>query len=270
MLNRPVFDLEHHGHTFHCAGDRTFNLDRPLICVTGARRATPYGLALAAESGRILADAGYALLTTAAMGCSVAAARAALAAGGDVVVMAATGCNNPYPAASRDVFERANLTISLSEPAAPPTVAAFRSRDAVIPTLIDSLVLCEAGLRSGTIALADAVLVLGKVVYAYPGSVFSPQSEGCNHIAKSGGATLLTSTVDLSREFWRMSDRISDVVRENDPVFAALVASPMRADDLAHALDVPVLDILRKLAAYEVNGRVQRLPDGRYAYVPRP
>lgn len=268
MLNRPTFDVTHHGHTFHCAGSDAFDLDQPMICVTGARCATPYGLSLAEESGRIVAKSGFALLTTASIGCAVAAARAALAAGGDVVVIAATGCNVAYPSTSRDVFERANLTISLAEPDTSPTIHAFRSRDAVIAEIATSLVLCETGLRSGTISLADAVLELGKTVYTYPGSVYSPQSEGCNHLLKSGGATMLASTTDLAHEFWRMGDRVSDVVREGDPVLAALVASPMRADDLARSLDMTALDVLRKLASYEVNGRVQRLPDGRYAYVP--
>lgn len=240
-----------------------------MICITGARRATPYGLALSAESGRIVAEAGYVLLTTAAMGCSIAAARAALDAGGEVVVFAATGCNNPYPNSASDLFERANLTISLAEPDAPPTAAAFRTRDAVIPDLVDSLVLCESGLRSGSLALADDVLELGKSVFVYPGSVFSPTSEGCNGIIAHGGATMLTSTIHLANKLDRMSSRVTDVVRENDPFLAALVATPMRADDLARSLDAQPLDVLRKLAAYEVDGKVQRLPDGRYAYVPR-
>ncbi len=269
MLNRPTFDITHSGHTFHCAGDRNFDLDRPMVCVTGARRATPYGLALAEESGRILADTGHTLLTTAAMGCSVAAARAALDAGGEVVVMSATGCNNPYPATSRDVFERANLVMSLGGPDAPATIIAFRARDSVIPDLVDSLVLCESGLRSGSLALADDVLELGKSVFVYPGSVFSPTSEGCNGIIAHGGATMLTSTIHLANKLDRMSSRVTDVVRENDPFLAALVATPMRADDLARSLDAQPLDVLRKLAAYEVDGKVQRLPDGRYAFVPR-
>lgn len=270
MLNRPTFDITHSGRTFHCAGDRIIDLDRPMVCVTGARRATPYGLALSAESGRIVAEAGYILLTTAAIGCSVTAARAALDFGGDVVVMSATGCNNPYPATSRDVFERAHLVMSPGGPDAPATLIAFRTRDSIIPDTVDSLVLCESGLRSGTLALADSVLDLGKRVFAFPGSIYSPQSEGCNGILAHGGATMLTSTIDLANALGRMGDRVSDVVREGDPVLAALVATPMRADDLALSLDMQPLDVLRRLAAYEVDGKVQRLPDGRYAHVPRP
>ena len=48
-------------------------------------------------------------------------------------------------------------------------------------------------------------------------------------------------------------------------VLSALVASPMRADDLANQLGEDPLEMLRILADYEVCGVVERLPDGRYS-----
>ncbi len=266
-LHRQTFDLCCHGFDLHCAGSRELAISQHLVCVTGTRRTTPYGLALAEASGRIVAESGHVLLTTAAMGCSVAAARAALDAGGDVIVMAATGCNVPYPGTSRDVFERAGATISLAEPDAPPTRSAFKSRDHALAHIAETLVICECGMPSGVVSLAGEMLDLGKRVLAFPGSVFSQTSTGANALI-SCGATLLTSTTGLERKFDCVRERAPREEHVDDPLLQALVANPTRPDDLAHSLGLQPLDILRKLAAYEMDGKVQRLPDGRYAYVP--
>lgn len=267
MLDRPNFDLTRHGFDLHCAGDTELAMAPHLVCVTGTRRATPYGLALAEASGKIVAQSGHTLLTTAALGCSVAAARAALDADGDIIVMAATGCNNPWPAMSTDVFERAAATISLATPDAPPTPSAFRARDHALAHVAETLVVCEAGVPSGVFSLADEMLDLEKRVLVFPGSVFSQTSDGANTLI-SAGATILTSTTDLERNLGCVTERAPRTEHVDDPLLAALVACPMRPNDLAHALGVTALDILRSLASHEMDGRVQRLPDGRYAYVP--
>ena len=46
---------------------------------------------------------------------------------------------------------------------------------------------------------------------------------------------------------------------------SALVASPMRPDDLAASLGESVLTMLRTLTDYESRGIVIRMPDGRYS-----
>lgn len=272
MLNRKVFDLTRHGFDLHCAGSEELAMARHLVCVTGTRRATPYGLALAEASGRIVAESGHVLLTTAALGCSVAAARAALDAGGDVVVMAATGCNVPWPATSTDVFERAAATLSLAKPDAPATRSVFAARDHALVHLADTLVVCEAGVPSGAFSLADEMLGLEKKVLVFPGSVFSQTSTGANELI-AHGATMLTGPDALAAALDPLHALTSSCASSTessppDEVLRCLVASPMRPDDLARALGVPVLDILRRLASYEMSGAVQRLPDGRYAHVP--
>jgi hypothetical protein len=39
--------------------------------------------------------------------------------------------------------------------------------------------------------------------------------------------------------------------------------SACRPDELAHALGMPVLDVLHRLARFEADGTAQCLPDGR-------
>ncbi len=48
-------------------------------------------------------------------------------------------------------------------------------------------------------------------------------------------------------------------------MMSALVAQPLRADDLANRFEESVLTVLRALGDYEARGWVVRLRDGRYA-----
>ena len=46
---------------------------------------------------------------------------------------------------------------------------------------------------------------------------------------------------------------------------SALLASPLRPDELAERLNESVLTVLRTLTDYEARGIAERLPDGRYS-----
>ena len=48
-------------------------------------------------------------------------------------------------------------------------------------------------------------------------------------------------------------------------IIEALVANPMRPDELALRLDGNILTIIRTLSEYEAKRLVKRLPDGRYS-----
>lgn len=69
----------------------------------------------------------------------------------------------------------------------------------------------------------------------------------------------------ISRDFGVLRLVQEQVATPRNRLVSALVASPMRADDLAHSLGEEPLAVLRYLADYEASGVVTRLPDGRYA-----
>lgn len=268
MLKRDTFTRTFHDLTLTCTGDDMLDLsERVLICVTGTRRATPYGLALARESGRLVAEAGLALLTSAALGCAAEASRAALNANGEVVVLSATGCNYPYPNTSRDIYERATLVVSKPSFENIITRQSFVQRNHMLAQLASALVVCEAGVPSGVFTLAEEFALLDKAVLAYPGSVFSPTSQGTNRLIADRIASPLASPADLAKDF-DIPQAPFAPERPADSLTAALTVSPMRPENLANALGENVLDILRRLAELEMDGRVVRLPDGRYAWRP--
>lgn len=243
----------------------------PCISIVGARRATPYGEAVAEMAARVAAECGVTVVSGGAMGCDRAAGMAALASGGRTVVVSGCGADVVYPQGSRDLFEGAvsggGAVVSMEHWGAGPRRWAFPKRNAVIAALSEVLVVTEAGVRSGTMSTADVASELGRIVYGIPGSIFSPGSAGTNRLIAEGARVIadehslaLAISLDYGvARFSREGER-----KEMGPVMSALVASPSRPDELAARLGESVLTVLRTLTDFEARGLAERLPDGRY------
>ncbi|MBR3318648.1 MAG: DNA-protecting protein DprA [Atopobiaceae bacterium] len=252
-------------------GDPTV-LESDTVSIIGARRATPYGIAIAEMCGRIAAESEICVVSGGAMGCDYAASRAALDAGGRTIIVAGCGADRVYPASSTDVYrdavERGGAVISLDRWGMPPRKCAFPRRNVVIAALSPVLVVAEAGERSGTMSTANAALELDRTIYAVPGSVFSPSSQGTNRLIAEGAMPICSETdleMRLSMDYGVMRVVMEGVPSQMGEVVSALVASPMRPDELASRLGMDVLTVLRTLADYESRGIVEHLIDGRYS-----
>ena len=247
-------------------------LETMCLAVVGARKATPYGMAVASMAGRIAAESGITLVSGGAMGCDAAALRGALDAGGKTIVVSGVGADTFYPKSSQDVFDRTvaqgGAVIAIVPWGTPPVPFSFPKRNRIIAALSVAVLVSEAGARSGTTSTAVAAIDMDREVYAAPGSIFSPLSQGANGLIRDG-AHIITCEEDLemliSRDFGVLRLVQEKVVTPRGRVLSALVAMPMRPDDLAHALGETPLDTIRQLADLEVQGAIVRLPDGRYA-----
>lgn len=72
-----LHDLETVPEVLYGKGDPAV-LQGPCLSIIGARRATPYGIAVAEMAGRVAAESGVVVVSGGAMGCDCAAGRAAL------------------------------------------------------------------------------------------------------------------------------------------------------------------------------------------------
>lgn len=247
-------------------------LSRPSLAVIGARRATPYGIAIAQMAGRVAAESGIVVVSGGAMGCDYAASRAAIDAGGVAVIVSGCGADRIYPASSEDVFRDAvshgGAIVSIETWGTSPKPYTFPKRNVVIAALCQALMVTEAGEKSGTMSTAEAALELDRTIYAVPGSIFSPNSQGTNRLIGEG-ALPICSEVDLetriAMDFGVLRVVAEGVTPQMGEVISALVAEPMRPADLAPRLAMDVLVLMRTLTDYETRGVVERLSDGRYS-----
>ena len=262
--------LNHPPEVIYGMGDRSV-LQAPCMSVIGARRATPYGMAIAEMAGRCAADNNIVVVSGGALGCDYRAGMASLNAGGKTVVVAGCGADVTYPTTSSELFEAARegrgAVISLDRWGTPPRRYAFPRRNAVIAALGKVLLVTEAGLCSGTMSTAEFANSLGKTIYAIPGSIFSPASAGTNRLISEGAQIIPDETslgIAISLDFDCLVQEQMKQDKKLTPLLSALIASPSRPEELAWRLSENVLTVLNSLTDYEARRMVKRLPDGRY------
>jgi DNA processing protein len=179
------------------------------VAIIGARAATDYGMRVAAELAGDLAAQGVAVVSGGAYGIDACAHRAALAAGGQTVLVSAAGLDRPYPAAHGGLYEqvaRQGLLISESPPGDAPFRRRFLTRNRLIAAFGSGSVIVEAGWRSGALNTAAHARRLGRAVMAVPGPVGSAMSAGCHALLRrepseeGSPARLVTCVADVLAE----------------------------------------------------------------------
>ena len=179
-------------------------LKRPMIAVVGSRTASPEGLNNAAHFAKALARAGLLVISGLARGVDGAAHQAALGLGPKHFTMAVcgTGVDVIYPKEHLDLanaITQQGLLLSELPLGAPPRAFHFPKRNRIIAALSLGVVVIEAAERSGSLITARLAAELGREVFAIPGSIWHPCSQGCNQLIQQG-AKLVRSPRDILEE----------------------------------------------------------------------
>ncbi|MBQ1622586.1 MAG: DNA-processing protein DprA, partial [Selenomonas sp.] len=179
--------------------------DAEGLGIVGARRFSRYGEGIAEKLGEELAASGFCVVSGAARGIDSAAHRGALRTGCTVAVLGC-GVDIAYPAENRrllaDIVASGGAILSEYAPGTPPLPAFFPARNRIISGLSKGVIVVEAAERSGSLITAQLALDEGRDVFAVPGSIYSPTSQGCHRLIQQG-AKLVTSVRDVLEEYGR-------------------------------------------------------------------
>ncbi len=209
--------------------------DALAIAIVGARQATPYGLAVAAEIAGELAARGITIVSGFARGIDTAAHRAALDAGGRTLAVLGSGVDVVYPPENRQLGERieaAGALISQFAPGMTPLPYNFPARNRTLAGLALGVVVVEAAERSGSLITAGFAGDLGREVFAVPGRITSPASGGAHKLIQDG-AKLVTRWTDIVQE---LPDHWRSVVHSRT-IGASVSAGPPAGSDEARMLE---------------------------------
>ena len=165
------------------------------VAIVGSRKPTAYGRNIANKIANRLAEVGIVVISGLALGIDSVAHRGALERDGLTIAVLANGLDMVYPAMHRSLAERiissGGAIISEYPINTKPLPWQFLARNRIISGLADVIVVVEAAKRSGTLSTASHGINQGKEVFAVPGNITSPYSEGCNHLIKMGAIPLI-------------------------------------------------------------------------------
>lgn len=176
--------------------------DRRSAAIVGARMCSPYGQAAARKIGETLAKAGIQVISGLAKGIDSAGHVGTLSGGGTTFAVLGSGVEVCYPTSNRRLYEQVIQTggiLSEYPPYREARAGQFPMRNRLISALSDAVIVVEAKVRSGSLITADCALEQGKDVYAVPGRLFDPLSEGTNALIAQG-AGIISSVEELVLE----------------------------------------------------------------------
>jgi len=143
----------------------------------------------------LLCRAGACVVSGLARGIDGEAHRGALDGGGPTAAVLAGGIDLIYPPEHSSLASRiAGNGCLLSEhpPGTKPAKYSFPERNRIISGLCSSLVVVEAGERSGTMITVGTALDQGRDVFAVPGEMGRSTSTGTNRLLRDGAGIVLS------------------------------------------------------------------------------
>lgn len=172
------------------------------VAIVGARECSEYGRYMARQFGKQLTEAGIRVVSGMARGIDGISQESALAEGGYSLGVLGCGVDICYPESNRELYERLLVQGGICSeypPGTEPRAVLFPPRNRIISGLADAVLVVEAREKSGTLITVDMALEQGREVYAVPGRVTDPLSQGCNRLIRQG-AGLVGSPQQLMEE----------------------------------------------------------------------
>ena len=258
-------------------------LSAAALAVVGSRNATVQGIANADQFSQALSQAGLTIISGMALGIDAAAHQGGMRGAGSTVAVIGTGADIVYPARNRSLAHQiAAAGCIVSEyPLGMPAIAAnFPRRNRIISGLACGVLVIEAALQSGSLITARMAADQGREVFAIPGSIHSPLSKGCHLLIKQG-AKLVESAQDILEELHHFNPSAGAATTAVSPLPAsanpkdplasrlliALGFDPVHMDMLAQRSGFDIATVSTQLLTLELDGLVERLPDGAYRRV---
>lgn len=168
---------------------------QPVIGVVGTRKATAYGLSMAAHFGQQIAACGGLVISGGAAGVDTKAMQAALNAGKPVVGVLGCGVDVVYPAKNKMLFAKVKEVGCLLSEYPPRTSGQpwqFPARNRIISGISNGIVLIEAPERSGSLNTAQHAIEQGRDLYVVPGNLDLPTFSGSNLLLRDGATAVVT------------------------------------------------------------------------------
>ena len=173
-----------------------------IISVVGTRHCTVYGQEIISKFISQLKELCPDVLVVSglAYGVDIQAHRNALKNGFETVGVLAHGLDYLYPTAHRDtateMLKQGGLLTEFMTSTNADKIN-FVRRNRIIAGTADATIVVESAAHGGGLITADIANSYGREVFAFPGNIGMPYSEGCNNLIRDNKAALIASAEDF-------------------------------------------------------------------------
>ena len=257
---------------------------RRVINIIGTRQCTTYGKDLIR---RFVSDLKglcpeVLIVSGLAYGVDICAHRHALENGYETVGVMAHGLDEIYPNAHRETAKQmlkqgGLLTEYMTETKADKLN--FVKRNRIVAGMSDATILVESAAKGGGLITSRIAMDYDRGVFAFPGAVGAPYSEGCNQLIRDNGASLITCAEDFVNAMGWQTDAkrqqiqasgversiFPDLNDEEQQIVSVLNEfGDFQLNQLSVKTNIPIGQLTALLFQMEMKGVVRPLAGGTY------
>ena len=186
-------------------------IEEPLqIAMVGSRKADRYGLDVAERIASQFSMANVPVVSGLAKGVDAAAHKGAILYQGGTIAVQGCGIDRVYPRENKTLAEEIlahpkGCIVTEFPIGSEPAAWHFPMRNRIISGLTNGVVIVQAARKSGAYITVETALEQGRDVFAIPGQIYNPLSEGPHQLLQEG-AQLITCADDVLRSYGLIAD----------------------------------------------------------------
>lgn len=277
---KPLYDAP---IMLYARGKFDFNMKR-TVAIVGTRQVSDYGKTVTDTIIKDLVPFNALIISGLAYGTDIAAHRAALKNGLPTIGVMASGLDVIYPAAhqrtAREMLDHGGI-VTENGLTTKPDFSKFPARNRIIAGLSDVTIVIESAKKGGSLITVEFAQNYHREVFAVPGSLHSPFSEGCNALIRDHKAAIFTSVADMMEAIGWLVKEPTEVfqrntapilfdgfTRDEGEVLAMLKQKgTLQIDDLSWQSGIHLNKLAALLLNLEFQGMIRSLPGKKYALI---
>lgn len=252
---------------------------RHAVAVVGTRIPTVYGKKVTDSICAELVERRLVIVSGMARGIDTSAHQSCINHRGETVAVLGCGLDRCYPPENRELSEKIvenGVLLSEFPLGTPPEAYNFPRRNRIISGMSSAVLVVEAGIKSGSLITAHYALQQGREVFAVPGPISSPVSEGTFNLIRDGAIparsgheiaqSLKITTLSLENHTGCPSAGFSmELLQDSEKdVFEQLSTIPVRIDEISTRTGIPVAALYPLLLNLELKGLIRQLSGQLY------
>lgn len=247
-------------------GDETI-LNNESVAIIGSRNCTEYGVKIAKEFARDLAQNGVTIVSGMAKGIDSAAHIGAIEVKGKTIAVLGSGFNHIFP--DKEVFEKilkhGGAVITEYEQNIDVFPQGFRDRNRIVAGLGVGVLVVEAREKSGTGITAEYANQFNRKAFCIPHRIGDDAGVGTNRLIKRG-AMLVTEAQDLLPFFENIKSikkndtKLQIEIPEEYKIVYDSLQEPLNADEVSKKTKMKIIEVNTILTMLELEGYIESMP----------
>jgi len=248
-----------------------------VIAVVGTRNMTAYGKRICADLIEELEKFNCTVVSGLAYGVDIEIHKRCVESNISTVGVLAHGLDRLYPAKHSDIAVQmlSNGGLITEFPInTNPDRENFPKRNRIVAGMVDAVIVVESGEKGGSLITCELANDYNRDVYAFPGTVYSKYSKGCNKLIKEHKAIGLSSLNDLIQFLgWTEKEKTTtdqldlflNLTKDEEEIVKELKAQSLTIDQLSMKLNKSISDLSMQLFELELKAAVKLLPGNVYS-----